>query len=199
MPCFVLSQISKFEKLLKKSFPKHDFSSTDIHAAFHFVNFIMKERPEERPNAARVKKHLFLQNSFSSFSVELNYSPQRFNHENSSSTQTVEAQNGVPAPTPEVEKVFEAREPLLEDGSECENRVPSSEIQIGNENEIALRESERMCEDPAVPVVDNNAFECYLNESMYAFFPVQFIIIILLILSQEVTRWFSITFLHLCV
>ena len=63
----------------------------------------------------------------------------------------------------------------MEVGCECENRVPSSEIQIGNENEIALRESEMMCEDPAVPVVENDSIECYLNESMYALFPVQFI------------------------
>lgn len=51
-------QESKFHRLMKKSFPRATLS--DVHQALQFVKFLMRVEAADRPNAARVKKHLFL-------------------------------------------------------------------------------------------------------------------------------------------
>lgn len=51
-------QESKFQRLVKKSFPRANFS--DVHQALQFVKFLMRTDAADRPDAARAKKHLFL-------------------------------------------------------------------------------------------------------------------------------------------
>ena len=166
--CFIFSQISKFEKLLKKSFPKYIFSPLDIHTAFNFVNFILEERPEERPDAARVKNHPFLLKFSSSFAEDLNYSPQRYSPGASNSIQMADAQDEGRTPSSEAETICEAGESLLEVEAQCENRVSSANNEDVNGNGIALQEAEMMCE------VENDFDELFVIESMYVLFPLLF-------------------------
>lgn len=45
---------------MKKAYPKAHLSANDSNLAHHFVEFIMKIRPEIRPSASRVKNHFLL-------------------------------------------------------------------------------------------------------------------------------------------
>ena len=57
---------------MRRVFPNISLSNSDMHAALHFVRFIMKVKLEERPTAARVKMHPFMKIESHPFLKELN-------------------------------------------------------------------------------------------------------------------------------
>ena len=65
-------QESKLRSLIKESFPNAFLTDCDIHEAQHFLQFIMKIRPDERPSASRIKKHPFLKKESNPFLKDWN-------------------------------------------------------------------------------------------------------------------------------
>lgn len=46
------------------------FTTGDIHQALHLLNFMIKIRPEERPDTTRVKRHIFFKAIWNPFSAD---------------------------------------------------------------------------------------------------------------------------------
>lgn len=60
MMLLIRLQESKFEKLMRSSFPKADLSGNDVSVCRRFIQFVMKVTPELRPSMERIKHHFFL-------------------------------------------------------------------------------------------------------------------------------------------
>lgn len=61
---------------MKKSFPKAQLSSSDVSLALHFVQFILKEKPEDRPSALRAKHHLLMKTISNPFKTDSLHVPE---------------------------------------------------------------------------------------------------------------------------